>query len=149
MIHFKWYRFSELSTQQLYSVLTLRSDVFVVEQNCAYADPDGRDTDALHLLGIEKDALRAYLRLFPPSEVGNTIIFGRVVVEQTARSEGYGKKLLQELIDYCDTNYPGISIKCSAQHHLTRFYEHFGFKTYGDIYDEDGIPHIGMRKNSN
>lgn len=69
MINFKWYRFSELTTHQLYSILTLRSDVFVVEQNCAYSDADGKDSGAVHLLGMESNSLRSYLRLFPPSEI--------------------------------------------------------------------------------
>jgi ElaA protein len=148
MINFNWYSFSELTAEQLYAVLILRSDVFVVEQNCAYSDPDGKDIGALHLLGMEKGSLVAYLRLFPPVDTENHIIFGRVVTAKSARIKGYGKKLMQELLIYCDTHFPGIGIKCSAQNYLTRFYEKFGFKVYGKVYEEDGIPHIEMRNDS-
>lgn len=146
MINFNWYRFSELTVEQLYSVLVLRCNVFVVEQNCAYQDVDGKDPYALHLLGMENNSLICYLRLFLPSNLEKSIIFGRVVAEKSARTRGYGKKLIQELLTYCDANYPGIIIKCAAQHYLTRFYEQFGFKRHGDTYEEDGILHIEMQR---
>ncbi len=147
MINFNWYHFAEFTVEQLYAVLILRSNVFVVEQNCAYLDPDGKDPSALHLLGMENGLLVAYLRLFLPTETENDIVFGRVVTEQSARTKGYGKKLMEELLVYCDTNYPGVPIKCSAQNYLTKFYGQLGFKTYGAVYEEDGIPHIEMRRN--
>lgn len=146
MINFNWYKFSELTVDQLYAVLSLRSDIFVVEQQCAYLDPDGKDIFALHLLGTENNSLAAYIRLFPPNDIDNDIIFGRVVTARFARTKGYGKKLIQELLNYCNANFPHTIIKCSAQHHLQRFYESFGFKAYGEIYEEDGIPHIAMQK---
>ena len=146
MIRFNWYRFSELSTQQLYAVLALRSEVFVVEQNCVYLDIDGNDQNALHLLVMENDSLVAYLRLLPPTPAQNSVIFGRVVTAKLARRKGYAKKLIQELLNYCDTHFAREEIKCSAQHYLTEFYEHWGFKTYSEVYEEDGIPHIAMRR---
>lgn len=148
MINFNWYTFSTLTTKQLYAVLALRSDIFVVEQHCPYLDPDGKDIFALHLLGIASDdSLVAYLRLFPPTDIENYLVFGRVVTARSARSKGYGKKLIQELLTYCDDNFPGISIKCSAQYYLKQFYENFGFKVCGKVYEEDGIPHIAMERN--
>ena len=149
MLHFQWYKFSELTLEQLYAVLALRVAVFVVEQNCPYADLDGRDSFALHLLGVEEGALVAYARLFLPTEVEDCLVFGRVLTAKFARTQGYGKQLIQELLDYCDTNFSGISIKCSAQFHLQKFYESLGFKVYGDVYDEDGIPHIAMLRIEN
>ena len=146
MVSFNWYNFSELTNQQLYAILALRSDVFVVEQACAYPDIDGKDQNTLHLLGVEDDSLITYLRLFPPSDAKHPIVYGRVVTAQSARSKGYAKQLMQVLLSYCDIHFPGIEIKCSAQHYLTRFYEGFGFKTYGRVYEEDGIPHIEMRR---
>ncbi|MCL9684399.1 GNAT family N-acetyltransferase [Legionella maioricensis] len=148
MIHFNWYDFAQLTVEQLYAVLTLRSNVFVVEQNCAYLDPDGKDPVALHLLGMDNGSLVAYLRLFPPTPAENYVVFGRVVTEKSARTKGYGKKLMEELLVYCDANYPSVNIKCSAQNYLTKFYGQFGFKIYGKVYEEDGIPHIEMRRNS-
>jgi ElaA protein len=147
MIHFKWYKFSELTTKQLYAALELRSEIFVVEQKSIYLDPDGKDLFALHLLGEEDHKLAAYIRLFPPTDIENYIVFGRVVTARTARGKGHGKKLMEEMLKYCDKHFPGVMIKCSAQHYLKKFYEGFGFVAYGDVYDEDGIPHIGMRKN--
>ncbi len=129
MINFNWYKFSELTVEKLYAVLALRSDIFVVEQRCPYLDPDGKDIFALHLLGMEKDSLVAYIRLFPPTDIENYIIFGRVVTARSARKKGYGKKLIQELLAYCDAHFPETIIKCSAQYYLKQFYEGFGFKT--------------------
>ncbi len=147
MIHFKWYKFSDLTVDQLYAVLSMRSDIFVVEQNCVYLDPDGKDIFAMHLLGQEKNSLVTYMRLFPPTDIENFIIFGRVLTARSSRTKGYGKKLMEELLSYCNKNYPGIAIKCSAQCYLKKFYEGFGFKTVSDVYEEDGIPHISMEKN--
>lgn len=146
MINFNWHPFSNLTVEQLYTVLTLRSEIFVVEQHCVYLDPDGKDIFALHLLGMEKNSLVAYLRLFLPTDIENYIVFSRVVTARSARTKGYGKKLMRELLHYCDKNFPGIGIKCSAQHYLIKFYESFGFKAYGEVYEEDGIPHIAMQR---
>lgn len=146
MIKFHWYQFSELTTELLYSVLSLRADVFVIEQNRITLDPDGKDKYALHLLGIKNGKLAAYLRLFPPSNIENTISFGRVVTEKSLRTHGYGKLLMQELFVYCETNFPNVSIRCCAQHYLKNFYESFGFKQEGDIFEVEGIQHIAMRK---
>jgi ElaA protein len=149
MINFNWYKFSELTADQLYSILGLRADVFIVEQNRVCLDPDGKDNYALHLLGLENGVLAAYMRLFPPNDIENYITFGRVLTARFARTQGYGKQLIQQLLTYCDANFPGIEIACSAQHYLKGFYESFGFKTDGDIYEIDGIPHISMRRVNN
>lgn len=145
MITFSWYPFQQLSVDQLYAILMLRATVFVVEQNCVYLDPDGKDKEALHLLGVDNNELVAYIRLFPPKHSENSLIFGRVVTASHTRKNGYGKKLMQALLSYCEQHFPGINIKCSAQHYLIKFYESFGFVAEGDVYDEDGIPHIAMQ----
>ena len=147
MINFSWYKFSELTVEQLYACLALRSNIFVVEQKCPYLDPDGRDIFALHLLGMANNSLAAYIRLFPPTDIENYIVFGRVVTARSVRNQGYGKRLIQEMLTYCEANFPGIPIKCSAQYYLKKFYEGYGFKMYGEIYEEDGITHIAMQKN--
>ena len=146
MIKFGWYKLTELTVEQLYAVLALRADVFVVDQHCPYLDPDGKDIFAQHLLGMENDLLVAYLRLFPPGDIENYIAFGRVITAKIARNKGYGKKLIRELLDYCDANFPRVIIKCSAQLYLKQFYENFGFDAYGTVYDEEGIPHIAMQR---
>ena len=148
MINYSWYKFSELTVEKLYAVLKLRADVFVVEQDGAYLDPDGKDLLALHLLGMEDDSVVAYLRLFPPDDIENYIIFGRVATARTARGKGYGKKLMRELIAYCDINFSGIGMMCSARDYLKKFYEEFGFKARGEVYEEDGFPHLSMQRDA-
>jgi ElaA protein len=146
MIQFQWYKFSDLTINQLYEMLALRSDVFVVEQNCVFLDPDGKDFDAIHLLGQEDQSLVAYMRLIPPTEKENFIFFGRIVTRRIARTKGYGNMLMTELLSYCDKYYPNILIKCSAQYYLKKFYEKFGLNALGEPYGEDGILHIAMQK---
>jgi len=146
MIHFKWYNFNELSLEQLYTILKLRSEVFVVDQGSIYLDPDGQDFYTLHLLGLEKHEIVAYLRLFPPGDLQYYVKFGRVLTAKSVRTKGYGKKLMEELLQYCHKHYSGVIIKCQAQHYLQKFYEGFGFKTISDVYDETGVPHIDMQK---
>lgn len=143
MLKFKWYRFDELSLEQLYAILAIRSEVFVVEQQCDYLDADGKDQQALHLVGKEDSAIVAYLRLFKPNANGH-VIFGRVLTAKAARTKGYGKKLLQELISYCEQNFPQQKIECSAQYYLVNFYKSFGFKEVSEIYQDAGIPHLDM-----
>jgi ElaA protein len=145
MITFIWQTFSKLTVDQLYAILKLRSEVFVVEQACPYLDLDDNDRFALHLLGMEQDKLVAYIRLFPPTENKPHVVFGRVVTAASARKSGYGKELMKEMLAYSNKHFPGVPIKCSAQIYLLKFYESFGLKTYGEAYEEDGIPHIGMQ----
>lgn len=147
MLTFCWYTFKELSVDQLYDLLALRSSVFVVDQRCVYLDPDGKDKNALHLLGEEEGELAAYIRLFPPDHFKKEIVFGRVIIAQSKRKKGYGKKLIEELLQYCDKYFPNIPIKCSAQYHLRKFYEDFGFEAHGEKYKEVGILHIAMQRN--
>ena len=146
MITFNFKKFNELTNFELYNILALRSEVFVVEQHCFYLDADGKDTDALHLLGIEDNKLVAYLRLFLPNNECKHIIFGRVLTSSLVRSKGYGKRLIQAMLDYCKNNLKSHDIHCSAQLYLKIFYESFGFKVVGDVYDDAGVPHIEMVK---
>lgn len=145
MIRFNWYRFEDLDPNHLYQILALRSDVFVVEQKCAFLDPDGKDLHALHLLGMDETNIHAYLRLLPPTEMKKDLTFGRVVTAKTMRSKGYGKALITELLRFSSLHFPHQELKCSAQCYLKDFYENFGFISYGAIYEEDGIPHIEMK----
>jgi ElaA protein len=146
MIQFKWYTFSQLSSMQLYQLLMLRSEVFVVEQQCPYLDPDGQDPLALHLLGEKDNTVAAYMRLFLPTNQEKEIFFGRIVISKIERKNGYGKELMQELLRYCNTHYPDVNIKCYAQAYLQKFYETFGFEAIGELFEEDGIPHVLMQK---
>lgn len=146
MIHFDWVPYDSLTLDQLYKILKVRSEVFVVEQKCIYLDPDGLDQHALHLLGTDQNELVTYLRLFPPQDTQSTLKFGRVVTAGSARGKGYGKLLMDEMMTYCKKNYKDKIIECSAQLYLQAFYESYGLKALGHPYEEDGILHIHMRK---
>jgi ElaA protein len=138
----------DLGTQQLYAVLALRSEVFVVEQNCPYLDPDGQDLqgDTHHLMAWQDDRLLAYLRLLDPQSQGGDVVIGRVVSAPAARGRGLGNTLLAKGIEAAERLWPGVPIHLSAQAHLQSYYGRQGFVAEGQEYLEDNIPHIGMRK---
>ena len=142
MIEYTWHRFDELSCSDLYDSLALRAEVFVVEQACAYQDLDGKDKKALHLLAKEDDKLLAYLRVLAHDD-GN-MSFGRLVSSPQHRGRGLGKQLVTKAMEYLATHHPSLDVKISAQYYLLEFYRGFGFEPQGDIYDEDGLPHIAM-----
>jgi ElaA protein len=148
MLHWQWKRFSELSLDELYRLLALREQVFVVEQKSVYQDADGYDRGSHHLLGQPsgpvEPPLAAYLRVLPPGLKYPEVSFGRVVTAPSMRRHGYGKVLVEKGLAFIDANYPGVPIRIGAQHYLQRFYEGFGFRRSSDVYDEDGIPHIDM-----
>jgi ElaA protein len=145
MIEFKWSTFENLTVDQLYDVLQLRSEIFVIDQKCLFLDIDGKDKSIVHLLGTQQNKLVAYLRLFPPTSNQPYVYFGRVVVSPDIAGKGYGKKLMTELMQYCNAHYQHEAIRCSAQAHLRKFYEGFGLKPYTEPYVEDGILHIDMK----
>lgn len=128
-------------------MLQLRSEVFVVEQDCVYQDIDGKDEKALHILGWDNDILVAYTRCFKPGEYFDKASIGRVIVKENHRKFGYGHEILKASISEIQDRYQTNNIKLSAQQYLTRFYESHGFKQTGEGYLEDGIPHIAMIKN--
>lgn len=141
--------FNELSVQQLYAVLALRSEVFVVEQNCVFLDIDGLDPQTWHLLGHGDDGtLKAYARLLPPGLKGPDALIGRVVTSPGARSGGVGRALMAEALAQCARLWPAHPITLHAQAHLERFYGSFGFAPIGEQYMEDGISHQEMQKRS-
>lgn len=140
-------RFDELGVRQLYELLALRSEVFVVEQHCVFLDIDGLDPLTWHLLGSGDDgALKAYARLIPPGMKAPDALIGRVVTAPTARGGGTGRALMAEAVAQCERLWPRHAITLHAQAHLERFYAGFGFVPVGEQYIEDGIPHIEMRK---
>lgn len=148
MLHWQWKKFPELTLDELYRLLALRSQVFVVEQKSIYLDADGYDRSAHHLLGqldeTPEPTLTAYLRVLPPGLKFAEASLGRVVTAPSARRYGYGKVLVEQGIAFIEANYPRTPIRIGAQHYLQRFYEGFGFRQVSDVYDEDGIPHIDM-----
>lgn len=140
---------SELSTDELYELLALRAEVFVVEQTCPFLDLDGLDRQegVWHLLGWQEGKLAAYARLMAPGisdEQGSAI--GRVVTSPVRRGAGLGHQLLEEAVRHCRARWPDHSIWLGAQAHLQGFYGQHGFVAEGEGYIEDDIPHIGMRR---
>ena len=139
--------FSELSTLQLYAILQLRSEVFVVEQDCVYQDIDDKDQKALHVIGIKNDKVIAYTRIFKPGDYFPQASIGRVVVAKNERAFRYGYQIMEDSIETIKNLYNQTAIKISAQLYLKKFYSSLGFQQVGDTYLEDGIPHIAMIKN--
>lgn len=140
-----WQRFGDLSADDVYDLLALRAAIFVVEQDCAYLDPDGLDRRSWHLLGRDgAGALRAGVRLVDPGLKYAEPSIGRVVLDQPLRGSGLADQLLAEALRRTDAAWPGQANRISAQAHLQRFYGRHGFQAVGDTYLEDDIPHIEM-----
>lgn len=146
MLDIKVKKFNELSIQELYSLLKLRSEIFVVEQDCVYQDLDGKDAKALHVIGINNNEVVAYTRIFKPGDYFDIASIGRVAVHKDYRKYGYGKDIMQASINAVDEKFKEQQIKISAQTYLDKFYTELGFKAIGEGYLEDGIPHIQMVK---
>lgn len=140
----KWRSYSALTKGELYQLLNLRQQVFVVEQDCPFVDADFRDQDCDHLLAYEDSKLVGYLRVGKPGKRYNGPEIGRVVTRESIRRQGLGKILTEEAINFCARKYPNQEISISAQHRLLDFYKSFGFISQGEIYLEDDIDHIKM-----
>lgn len=136
--------FQELGLDELYELLALRSEVFVVEQNCVYQDIDGKDQKALHILGYKDGQLVAYTRCFDKGIYFEEASIGRVLVKEDQRKYGYGHEIFEASVKEVQSRYHAETIKISAQKYLTKFYESHQFKQIGEGYLEDGIPHIAM-----
>lgn len=138
--------FSELNTNEVYDILQLRSEVFVVEQDCVYQDIDGKDQKALHIIGKKEGKIIAYTRCFDAGDYFKKASIGRVVVEVSQRKFKYGHDIMKASIEAIKNNYQTDIIKVSAQVYLKKFYNSHGFNQVGEGYLEDGIPHIAMMK---
>ena len=141
--------FSELDTEDLYQILRLRSEVFVVEQDCVYQDIDNKDQNAIHLYYKENDQIVAYTRIFKAGDYYENPCIGRVVVSKKNRGKDLGKKIMIDSIEYIKQNIKGEKIELSAQKYLDKFYKDLGFYKIGEDYLEDGIPHQRMIKEIN
>ncbi|WP_426484874.1 GNAT family N-acetyltransferase [Flavobacterium sp. 2] len=136
--------FDEFTNHELYEMLRLRSEVFVVEQNCPYLDLDNKDQQSFHLLYFVNDELAGCTRLLPAGLSYTEIAIGRVVIAPRFRGLGLGKKIMEASIAGCQEKFGEGPIRISAQYHLSKFYQSVGFVEQGEPYDEDGIPHIEM-----
>lgn len=132
--------FAELTVEELYSIIALREQVFVVEQACAYQDADGHDRVCRHLWAEQNGALRAYLRIVPAGTTWPEVSIGRVIVAPEARGTGLGRELMQRGL----AAVGAVPVRIGAQAHLEKFYGELGFVRASDVYDEDGIPHVEM-----
>tara|TARA_R110002020_G_C16238737_1_gene768975 strand:- start:1137 stop:1580 length:444 start_codon:yes stop_codon:yes gene_type:complete len=146
MIDFKIKEYKDLTKEELYDLLQLRSEVFVVEQDCVYQDIDGKDQKALHVLGYKDESLIAYTRIFKGGYYFDNASIGRVIVKEDQRKYGYGKDLMKVSIEAVSKHYNAEIIEISAQTYLNNFYSNLGFQDVGEGYLEDGIPHIRMIK---
>ena len=131
---------AELSTREVENIFSLRSEVFVVEQDCVYQDIDGKDQKAKHVLGKKENDIVAYARVFKPGDYFKEASFGRAVVKKTERGKGVGDELVKNCLEIITEE----EIKISAQSYLKGFYGKHGFKAEGNEYLEDGIPHTAM-----
>jgi ElaA protein len=142
--------FHQLAGSQLFDVLQLRVNVFVVEQQCAYPELDEKDryAETRHLIGChERGQLIAYARILPPGLSFPEVGIGRLVVKKEARRQGFGHELLRTALENIHYVWPGRAVRLAAQEYLQGFYEHHGFARMSNRYLEDGIPHIDMVKN--
>lgn len=137
-------KFEEFNVYDLYEVLRMRSEVFVVEQNCAYQDIDGADIDSYHLIGIENNKICAYLRIPFKGVTYDKTSIGRVIVPEDSRGKGYAKQIILKAIDLITSQMGESEIEISAQLYLKEFYESLGFEVSSEPYLEDGIEHIHM-----
>jgi ElaA protein len=145
-MNIKWSlkKFSELTPEELYTILQLRSEVFVVEQNCVFQDMDNKDQACYHLMGYENDKLIATTRLVPPGIIYDIPSIGRVVTSPAVRGGGVGRILMEKSIEETYQLFGKLPVKIGAQVYLLKFYTSLGFITSGDVYLEDGIEHIEM-----
>jgi ElaA protein len=145
-LHYVIKHFNELTIHELYALLRLRNEVFIIEQDCPYLDLDGKDQESYHLLYYADGQLAAHTRLLPKGLSYDDVSIGRVVTAATHRGIGLGRKLMDASIRGCYDKFGHTDIRISAQLHLQAFYESLGFVAEGEPYDEDGIPHIEMVK---
>ncbi|MBS1597484.1 MAG: GNAT family N-acetyltransferase [Bacteroidetes bacterium] len=137
-------KFDELTPRELYAIMQLRNEVFVVEQNCVFQDADNKDQSCYHMMCMQDDKLIAYARIVPAGISYSETSIGRVVTSPSARGTGIGNMLLRKTLDTIISLYGKVPLKIGAQLYLKKFYESFAFKQTSDIYIEDDIQHIEM-----
>jgi ElaA protein len=136
--------FQELTPHVLYEILRLRSEVFVLEQQCLYQDIDRLDYQSFHLCGYAGNVLVAYARILPAGVAYPEVSIGRVITSPAHRRNGFGILLMQQALLQINQMYGAVPVKIGAQQYLKRFYESFGFEDLNQPYMEDGIPHMYM-----
>jgi ElaA protein len=145
-IEWQWRRYGELAPLEIHAIFAARQAVFIVEQNCPYLDMDGKDLDAWHLVGWSGNEVAAYLRLIAPGVSFAEPSLGRVLTTKIGRGTGLGRELVVRGLEKIYELYPTLPTRIGAQAHLHKFYGSLGFVQASEPYDEDGIPHIEMRR---
>ncbi len=140
-------KFSELTPTELYEILKLRAEIFVVEQKCVYNDIDGKDLNAIHITEKQNGEIQGYLRVLNAGISYDHASLGRIIVRKEARGKDLGRTIIQTGIDYISDNFPSSEITISAQAHLMKLYNSLGFQEISEMYLEDGIPHVDMHYN--
>ena len=143
-MQFKIIPFKDLTNNELYDLLQVRVDVFVVEQDCPYPELDNKDKLCMHYIGIIENKVMATARIVPKGVSYEELSIGRVAIHKDYRGMDFGKQMMQDIILYMENKWPGEAIRISAQSHLEQFYNEFGFLPTGKCYLEDGIPHMEM-----
>ncbi|MDX8336854.1 GNAT family N-acetyltransferase [Candidatus Cetobacterium colombiensis] len=138
-------KFNELTVEELYEILKLRSEIFVVEQKCVYNDIDGKDTTSIHVMLKENGKIKAYLRVLQPGVSYEDASLGRVLVAENARKKGFAKLIVEAGVNYIIENFKTKDITIGAQEYLQNFYNEMGFKAISEVYLDDGIPHLDMK----
>jgi len=145
MINWKIKPFKELTTDEFHDILALRIKVFVVEQNCPYQELDGKDKKGVHIFGIDKNKeVVATARILPKNISYSELSIGRVVTDVSVRQKKVGIELMENCMTYIKNKFPNEAVRISAQTHLDKFYQKFGFVSTGKKYLEDNIPHTEM-----
>ena len=139
-------KFDELTLNELYDILKLRVDIFVVEQNCPYGELDNKDKESIHIFYRENGEITAYLRIIPKFLSYESVSMGRICVKQEFRSRKLGREIVKNAINYIEKDMKEYIITIGAQEYLKDFYASFDFKPVSDIYDEDGIKHLDMQR---
>ena len=145
-VEWRWRRLDDFDAAGLYQLLALRQRIFVIEQRSIYLDADGLDTDTWHLTGHDGERLACCLRLMPPRVHGPEAAIGRVAVARAYRGQGLGQEMMRLALARIDERHAQAAVRLAAQAHLQPFYGAFGFETVSAPYDEDGVPHVDMRR---
>ena len=143
-LRWEWKRFNDLTADEVYTILCVRQQVFVLEQECLYLDADGKDREAFHLMGFDGEDMVAYARILDAGVSYDEVSMGRILTTDKARGKGAGIELMEVGIRQINAHYGQVPIRISAQTYLLAFYEKFGFRSTGKEYLEDEIPHTEM-----
>ena len=143
-LRWEWKAFNELSAEEMYTVLCVRQEVFVLEQECLYLDADGKDRKSFHLMGFDGNELMAYARIVEPGISYKEVSIGRILSSKNARGTGAGVELMNQALTRIELMYGKVPVRISAQSYLEKFYKKFGFEPTGKEYLEDEIPHMEM-----